>query len=763
MECKADLERSRSSHQLILSFRFQWVYCQLEVLRHCFPTNVRHVIDELPESLDETYNRILKQIPKANRQHAYRLLQHLMIAFRPLRVKELAELLALDFSAGAIPKLNMDWRWEDQEEAVLSACSSLVTVIVHKRSRIVQFSHFSVVEFLTSQRLARSMEEVSRFHIPIRPSHAILAHACLSVLLRLDDRTDKDSAKNIPLFRYAAKYWVGHAKIGNVEPHVMDDFLDMERPHFSAWVLIHGLHETFSVVRSGWPIELLPSAAPLYLAADKGIHCLLKHLVVKHPQLVNAWGGEHGTPLHVSVVTGHIEIAQLLLTHGADINSCSADECTPLHLASKVGNLELGRWLLSHGADVNPQEADGSTPLHLAATHGHLDVSRLLLEHDADINALDDHKYTPLLDASANGNTDVVHLLLDHRADIHARDNRGNTPLHIAASQGHLEVVRILLALNAEVNSRSDDGSTPLLGASASGNLDVVRLLLDNNAVADVRDDSGNTPLHQAASCDCLEIARILLELDAEVNAQDDEGSTALHLASGAWQKGHPEVVRLLLNHGAETHVRDNRGSTALHIAAFHGCLAVSQILLRHNAEIDARDDHRSTPLLRASKAGHLDVVQLLLDHKADAHVRDSSGNTALHLAAAGGGFGLEIRRLAKLFETKEEVNSRINEESSQSRQISSDGEDSGEGSPDVVRLFLDHGVDVQVCNTSGKTASDVARGPRRQQILQLLSGDAVEFTNQRSWSDWDMFFPSLEELLARMEECESDRSDWSL
>ena len=102
----------------------------LELLRRVFPTDIRHVINELPESLDETYCRILKQIPKANRQHAYRLLQCLRAAFRPLRVEELAELLALDFSTGAVPKLNTDWRWEDQEEAVLSACSSLVTVIV---------------------------------------------------------------------------------------------------------------------------------------------------------------------------------------------------------------------------------------------------------------------------------------------------------------------------------------------------------------------------------------------------------------------------------------------------------------------------------------------------------------------------------------------------------------------------------------------------------------------------------------------------------
>src|SRR6266571_4582264 len=105
------------------SNRFRWVFCQLEVLRHCFPANLRYILEELPKSLDETYKRILKEISIANQEHAYRLLQCLVVATRPLRVEELAEVLAFDFT-GAIPKLITDWRWEDQEEAVLSACSS---------------------------------------------------------------------------------------------------------------------------------------------------------------------------------------------------------------------------------------------------------------------------------------------------------------------------------------------------------------------------------------------------------------------------------------------------------------------------------------------------------------------------------------------------------------------------------------------------------------------------------------------------------------
>jgi hypothetical protein len=47
------------------------------------------MLEELPETLDETYERILRDINKANRVHAHRLLQCLTVAIRPLRVAEL--------------------------------------------------------------------------------------------------------------------------------------------------------------------------------------------------------------------------------------------------------------------------------------------------------------------------------------------------------------------------------------------------------------------------------------------------------------------------------------------------------------------------------------------------------------------------------------------------------------------------------------------------------------------------------------------------
>src|SRR6266403_2928747 len=141
------------------------------MLRQCLPQSVEPTLKELPKSLDGTYERILHEIKKPNEWLVQRVLQCLVVAIRPLRVEELAEVFAVDFdNVGGIPKLKPGWRWEDQEQALFASCSSLIAIVDTGDSRVVQFSHFSVKEYLTSARLATSSHDVSRYHVALKPA-----------------------------------------------------------------------------------------------------------------------------------------------------------------------------------------------------------------------------------------------------------------------------------------------------------------------------------------------------------------------------------------------------------------------------------------------------------------------------------------------------------------------------------------------------------------------------------------------------------------
>ena len=427
---------------------------------------------------------MLKSINRAARPHAHRLLQCLTVAVRPLRLEELAEVLAFDFdeTQGGIPTVNAEWRREDQEYAVLSTCSSLITVVHDGDSRVVQFSHFSVKEFLTSDRLAVSSGDISFHHIPPAPAHTILAQACLGVLLRSDDAGWETFVQLFPLAEYASQHWVEHALFEDVSSRVKDGIellFDNDQPQFSRWVQNCHLDDSLP-----WLDDSLLDTAPLYYAAFCGLPDVIEKLIREHPEHVSARGGPLGTALHAASRMNHIKVVQSLLRHGADVNASGMWGMTPLLFASCWAQPELVRRLLEHGADMSAKdEVEGSTSLHLAVGERQLEIVRTLLKNDADINIRDNDGWTPLHLVSNSGHVDVVRFLLNHGADPKARNSYQQTPLHLASYQGNLEIARLLLEHGAEVDAEDEAGRTAYQDALGSNrHKEVARLLLAHGA-----------------------------------------------------------------------------------------------------------------------------------------------------------------------------------------------------------------------------------------------------------------------------------------
>jgi hypothetical protein len=405
--------------------------------------------------LDITYERILKEIKKPNKRLCQRVLQCLVVAVRPLRVEELAEVLAVDFDdAEGIPRMKLDWRWEEQELALLSACSSLIAIVQagDVDSRVVQFSHFSVKEFLTSSRLVTASGDVSDYHIDLEPAHTILGQACLGVLLQIQDDVEGCTPEDHPLARYAAEHWTTHAQFREVSSRLhkgMEYLFDANKPHFEVWLTLCDIDTYPNRDATFWLFARRVSpAAPLYYAALCGFHDLVEHLITKHPQNVNADGGWYVRPLVAALAGEHFQTADLLRHNGADLDVRGDSGRNPLHAAAYSGNLEVVRILIEYNpADINARDEDGWTPLISAsASRDHKDgsVHQLLLEHGADINTQNQDGWTPLHHASYFGALEVVRVLLEHGADVEVKTNDGQTALQIPAERGHDEIVELL-------------------------------------------------------------------------------------------------------------------------------------------------------------------------------------------------------------------------------------------------------------------------------------------------------------------------------
>ncbi len=410
------------------------MYCQVVYLRGCHPGRIRHALSQLPETLDETYERTLREINKEAWDLAHRLFQCVAVASRPLRVEELAEFLAFDFKSGPIAKFHEGWRLDDPVDAVLSICSTLLAAVNVDGSLVIQFSHFSVKEFLTSGRLAEADNKIlKRYFISMAPAHTLIAQACLGILLHLDTTITRDNLQNYPLVEYAAQHWVEHARFENVSEYTEDgmkELFDPRKGHLAIWVWIcDPQNPSTDSEREEQPSS--PEGTALHYAAVCGLHRVAKYLSIGHSQ---------------------------------DVNSrCFDEEWTPLHVASTYGHVEVTRTLVEQGADTTVKDKHGNTPLHVASAKGHVEVAEILIEHGADATALDNEQNTPLHAASKEGHLQVARYLVDHGADAVARDN---DPLQVASIFGHVDIARFLIERGADTAGLSREGWTPLHSAS---------------------------------------------------------------------------------------------------------------------------------------------------------------------------------------------------------------------------------------------------------------------------------------------------------
>jgi hypothetical protein len=107
--------------------RFRWVVLQFAELEKCSSRyEIYKQLAELPEGLDEIYNRILKNIDKKHRADTRTFLQWLAFCKRPMTIKEIAETITVDFPSEHCPVFNQDNRYIDPRD-VLVRCSSFVS------------------------------------------------------------------------------------------------------------------------------------------------------------------------------------------------------------------------------------------------------------------------------------------------------------------------------------------------------------------------------------------------------------------------------------------------------------------------------------------------------------------------------------------------------------------------------------------------------------------------------------------------------------
>jgi ankyrin repeat protein len=329
-------------------------------------------------------------------------------------------------------------------------------------------------------------------------------------------------------------------------------------------------------------------SALMWAAAEQQpamVRLLLKHgAVVDERSLVNDWprqvtaeprmqarpaGGF--TSLLYAARAGCLQCVQLLVKAGADPNRGDPDGVSPLLLSILNFHFDIAALLIKRGVDVDHWDTWGRSPLYAA-----VDLDALPVGGRADRPSLDQTSSLQLIDlllkAGANPNLQLK-LFPPYRS---LRDDRGAdslltvgaTPLLRAAKGGDLSAIKLLLAHGANVELPTATGISPLLAAAGVGSstldtrgryktqaqaVTAVQALLDGGANINETDRSGQTALHGAAGWGWNDVVRTLAERHANLLARDGRGRTAADVAMGsastsgrASAESHPETAALL-------------------------------------------------------------------------------------------------------------------------------------------------------------------------------------------------------------------------
>lgn len=192
---------------LIIS-RFRWASLQIESLIRARCTSepeVYEVLRDLPDGLNEIYNRSLRNIPSHLKQRAIKLVQFALFSETPLSEKETIDALAVD-----IYRLFNKRNQLKSLMAIYHELTSLVELRNDERTKetYVQLAHASVRDFLLSETP----------EIPGAPFQCfsrtqggmVVVHVCLSYLrsvCSIPQPPPEKKSLEYPLLQYAAERW----------------------------------------------------------------------------------------------------------------------------------------------------------------------------------------------------------------------------------------------------------------------------------------------------------------------------------------------------------------------------------------------------------------------------------------------------------------------------------------------------------------------------------------------------------------------------
>ncbi|KAH7113921.1 hypothetical protein B0J13DRAFT_460468, partial [Dactylonectria estremocensis] len=503
-----------------------WVTFQIDELCSTHSNDdIRRALQNLPESLEETFNRALDRILKRREAKiAQRAFTWIGAANRPLSLEQLHEVLPIEIKQPySKPEQSLN-----RIKNIQSWCENLIQI--DKELRIVQFAHHSISQFLSGKP---HQPQLTKFHFNIKKADHFTREIYITYLSFSNFQTaltrrsrplkpfkptniavialNNKSGLATSVSRLRSFSRTSRETPANFE---VTRFLESHRKQSATVAQVQNEHPFLAYASEGW---LLHSSA--FEEGKSKTWYTWRNLMMSDNELAQRPWSHTQHPLYDERIVKwareakHYALVGLILENS--LSSCPDFE-SALEQAALSGHDQVVKRLLEAKAEVN-RMASPRTALQAAAIGGNLEIFERLLEAGAEVNVrVDaDHSMSTLEMAVEGGCLDVVKRALEAGSEVNPKASMYLTPLQIAARQGHLALVDTLLRAGAHVNAlpgfNGDTKLSALAGAAAGGHFAVVERLLQEGASLSANRD-GIPPLDAAAKLGHLDVVDSLLE-----------------------------------------------------------------------------------------------------------------------------------------------------------------------------------------------------------------------------------------------------------
>ena len=489
------------------------------------------------------------------------------------------------------------------------------------------------------------------------------------------------------------------------------------------------LHKNPSAVNQ---MDVMTIEPPLIAACKLQCYEVVEFLLTEMLADPNIQNKDNMTPLALACLYENLPLIDLLVTHGANLSMISPHFGSVLHLSANKGKDKSTMKLLQLNMPCDIVDQDNYTPLRDAILKGQHETTRILLKAGASITLGTPPGKLPLLHLAARSNdVSMLQILIDNNCDIYETPADGSTALHHAANCGKSEAIHFLCSQTKLLNVRSVAGITPLYSAVRQRNFDSALEILLYNPDVNIRSHRGHSPLLVSVDFDGpIELIKQFVLHDANIHYpyKIRVDGKAIDLKSPiqlACQKGQAENVKVFLQaHPNFLHVSEPPLHHLLLFSTIEsGNLETLQILLSYGINPNAMTNNESlSAMIKVCFHGNVEMLQLLIDHGGNADMPSGDvGVTPLIVACEQDRIDL-VEIIAK----EVDVN----------RKLIHNGytalhKTATVGNPEIARILLDCGAEVDIQSHDGLTPLQVAASAGNDEVIDVFLGHNADLNIQ--------------------------------